>query len=157
MIFNGRIFHEALLINVYLVRDGKVLGPGPKDLVLGPGLQIFWYINKEPAFGGNQTAVVKNAYTEFIIPTGQKIEFPLSKRNSLQRLMTTKAKKSINFKPTFETSQNMQSEPEVYDLTITEKETTLQNSLETTLEPDENSEDTSMGNNLEYEFHMGSL
>ncbi|CAB5386005.1 unnamed protein product [Rhizophagus irregularis] len=35
-------------------------------------------------------------------------------------------------------SQNMQSELEVYDLTITEKETTLQNSLETTLEPDEN-------------------
>ncbi|PKY23141.1 hypothetical protein RhiirB3_437270 [Rhizophagus irregularis] len=48
-------------------------------------------------------------------------------------------------------SQNMQSEPEVYDLTITEKETTLQNSLETTLEPDENSEDTSMGDNLEYD------
>jgi len=22
-------------------RDGKVLSPGPKDLVLGPGLQIF--------------------------------------------------------------------------------------------------------------------
>ena len=22
-------------------KDGKVLGPGPKDLVLGPGLQIF--------------------------------------------------------------------------------------------------------------------
>ena len=24
-----------------MARDGKVLGPGPKDLVLGPGLQIF--------------------------------------------------------------------------------------------------------------------
>ncbi|CAB4436953.1 unnamed protein product [Rhizophagus irregularis] len=52
-------------------------------------------------------------------------------------------------------SQNMQLESEVYDLTITEKETTLQNSLEKTLESDENSEDTSMGDNLEYEFHYG--
>ncbi|CAB4423321.1 unnamed protein product [Rhizophagus irregularis] len=95
---------------------------------------------------------------------GAKCVYTVQQKNvnvhSLQRLTTTKAKKSINFKPTFETmqiSQNMQSELEVYDLTITEKETTLQNSLETTLEPDENSEDTSMGDNLEYEFHMGSL
>ncbi|CAB5392151.1 unnamed protein product [Rhizophagus irregularis] len=124
----------------------------------------------KPPNRGNRTTVVKNAYTAFIIPSPNWAEdqkFPLSKRkfqhitiHSLQRLTTTKAKKSINFKTTFETmqiSQNMQSEPEVYDLTITEKETTLQNSLETTLEPDENSEDTSMGDNLEYEFHMGSL
>ncbi|PKK79468.1 hypothetical protein RhiirC2_769101 [Rhizophagus irregularis] len=116
----------------------------------------------KPPNRGNRTTVVKNAYTEFIIQSPNWAEDQISfiQEKFLTRLATTKAKKSINFKSTFETmqiSQNMQSELEVYDLTITEKETTLQNSLETTLEPDENSEDTSMGDNLEYEFHMGSL
>ncbi|GBC46606.2 hypothetical protein GLOIN_2v1775009 [Rhizophagus irregularis DAOM 181602=DAOM 197198] len=113
----------------------------------------------KPPNRGNRTTVVKNAYTAFIIPSPNwakdRISFIQEKvstynysvnlkktfnfllcsccNSSLQRLTTTKAKKSINFKPTFETMQishNMQSEPEVYDLTITEKETTLQNSLE---------------------------
>ncbi|CAB4383998.1 unnamed protein product [Rhizophagus irregularis] len=96
----------------------------------------------KPPNRGNRTTVVKNAYTAFIIPSPNWAEDQIS---------------FIQEKVSTYNHSNMQSEPEVYDLTITEKETTLQNSLETTLEPDENSEDTSMGDNLEYEFHTGSL
>ncbi|CAB4413444.1 unnamed protein product [Rhizophagus irregularis] len=104
----------------------------------------------KPQNRGNWTAVIKNAYTRIYNPnwTEDRISF-IQEKVSTYKLFTNK---SINFKPTSET---MQLEPEVYDLTITEKETTLQNSLETTLESDENSEDTSMGDNLKYEFHYG--
>ncbi|RGB31988.1 hypothetical protein C1646_670512 [Rhizophagus diaphanus] len=77
--------------------------------------------------------------------------------SSLQRLTSTKAKKSLNFELHLKPCKYLRTcnwNPEVYDLTITEKEITLQNSLETTLESDENSE-PSMGDNLGYEFHYG--
>ena len=37
------VFCASLFLSTYTpnARDGKVLGPGPKDLVLGLGLQIF--------------------------------------------------------------------------------------------------------------------